>query len=34
LFLYFPDIVEQGFGDLRIFKRELDGSTVWSFWWD
>ncbi|MBN9393950.1 MAG: DUF4253 domain-containing protein [Candidatus Melainabacteria bacterium] len=34
LFLYCPDIVEQGFGDLRIFKRELDGSTVWSFWWD
>jgi hypothetical protein len=33
-FLYAPDIVWQGVGDVGELAAYLDNSPVWHFWWD
>jgi hypothetical protein len=34
MFIYCPDIVDQGVGSVPTLSKCLEGSTVWFFWWD
>lgn len=34
MYLYCPDIVDQGVGSVSTLAKCVEGSTTWYFWWD
>ena len=33
-YLYAPDIVDQGVGDVETLAAAVRGGNAWYFWWD